>query len=433
MAYGGGAASQGAGQFSALDDSDEEDEGGGYVLHVRTALLEAKKGAITALGEMAAHTGAAFCPHLEESMTVLQSAAGNWHPLIKGETAEALPSLILPSVAAHHGGKIDWEKGDIAGQSPMSAHTTAVSTAVLQELVSLMNDDDGETVGKACEGIQIVIEHCGPHALASIANECLTTAHTLLARQAPCQKNAELYGEGYDDDDDHDTFMTSVCDLVGSFARVMGAHFVQYLGQFLPPICEYAKTSRPPSDRAMAMGCLGELAQELEVGIKDHWVSVFLPAVLAGLADSDDNVKRNAAFCTGVCCEGLGQVVAADYPQLLQGVGTIFGIDPNASDASAAAVDNAAAAVSRMIMASPESVPMAQVLPTLLKTLPLKNDMTENEAVFRCLLGLLQMNQPDAVANKAELARIFTEAIAEGSSVDEEIQNQLKVALSSLR
>ena len=55
-------------------------------------------------------------------MTVLQSAAGNWHPLIKGETAEALPSLILPSVAAHHGGKIDWEKGDIAGQSPMSAH-----------------------------------------------------------------------------------------------------------------------------------------------------------------------------------------------------------------------------------------------------------------------------------------------------------------------
>ena len=89
MAYGGGAASQGAGQFSALDDSDEEDEGGGYVLHVRTALLEAKKGAITALGEMAAHTGAAFCPHLEESMTVLQSAAGNWHPLIKGETAES--------------------------------------------------------------------------------------------------------------------------------------------------------------------------------------------------------------------------------------------------------------------------------------------------------------------------------------------------------
>ena len=86
-----------------------------------------------------------------------------------------------------------------------------------------------------------------------------------------------------------------------------------------------------------------------------------------------------------------------------------------------------------MIMASPESVPMAQVLPALLKTLPLKNDMTENEAVFRCLLGLLQMNQPDAVANKAELARIFTEAIAEGSSVDEEIQNQLKVALTSLR
>ena len=64
-----------------MDDSDnEDDEGGNYVLHVRTALLEVKKGAITAVGEMAAHTGAAFCLHLEDVMKVLQKAANNWHP-----------------------------------------------------------------------------------------------------------------------------------------------------------------------------------------------------------------------------------------------------------------------------------------------------------------------------------------------------------------
>jgi len=421
-----------AGQFSGLDDSDEEDEDGNYVLHVRTALLESKKGAITALGEMAAHTGAAFCPYLEESMTVLQQAANNWHPLIKGETADALPSLVVPSVAAHHGGEIQWEKGDIGGASPMSPHTTAVTSAVLAELVALMKDDDGETVGKACEGIQAVIELCGPHALAPVASDCLATAHMLLTKQAPCQRVDELYGEVFDDDDDHDEFMTNVCDLVGAFGRVMGPHFVQYLPQFLPPICTYAKSSRPPSDRAMAMGCLGELSQELEKGIQDHWQSVFLPAVLAGLADPDDNVKRNAAFCAGVSCEGLGEAIAAQYPQLLQAISPIFSVDPAQGDATAAALDNAAAAVSRMIMASPGNVPMAQVLPALLKALPLKNDMTENETVYKCLLGLLQMNQPDAIANKAELRRIFTEATSEGSKVEEEVQNKLKLALPAL-
>lgn len=329
-----------AGQFSGLDDSDEEDEEGNYVLHVRTALLEAKKGAITALGEMAKHTGAAFCPYLEDSMTVLQQSANNWHPLIKGETAEALPSLVVPSIAAHHGGEIEWTKGDIGGASPMSPHTTAVTSAVLGELVSLMKDDDGDTVGKACEGIQSVIELCGPHALAPVANDCLTGAFNLLSRQAPCQGAEELYGEGFDDDDDHDDFMTSVCDLVGSFGRVMGPHFLQYLPQFLPPICAYAKTSRPPSDRAMAMGCLGELAQELEGGIKDHWQTVFLPAILAGLADPDDNVKRNAAFCAGVCCEGLGDAIAAQYPQLLQVISPIFSSDPNQGESAAAALDS---------------------------------------------------------------------------------------------
>mmetsp|Transcript_37175 Transcript_37175/g.54715 ORF Transcript_37175/g.54715 Transcript_37175/m.54715 type:complete len:1080 (-) Transcript_37175:170-3409(-) len=419
-----------AGQFSALDDSDDEGAASGYVLHVRTALFEAKKGAITALGEMAAHTGAAFVPFLEDSIKVLQKAATNWHPLIKCEVAQSLPSMIVPSVAANHDGEIAWEKGDVTCANPMSEHTIAVVSAVLNDLLTLMDDDDKETVGKACEGIQSVIELCGPHALIPVANGCLQKTHDILSRKSPCQQGEE--DEEPDDDDDHDSFMTSVCDLVGAFARVMGSQFNQYLPQFLPPICGYAKTSRPPSDRSMAIGCLGEIAQELESSISEHWESVFLPAVLSGLADEDDNVKRNAAFTAGVCCEGLGASVANQYPQLLQALSPLFSIDSSVSDSSAACVDNAAAAVSRMIMATPGSVPMPQVLPALLQSLPLKNDMTENETVYKCLLGLLQMNQPDAVALKAEFSRIFQAAVEEGSKVDDDIKAQLAAALPSL-
>jgi len=427
---------QNAEQFQYLDDSDDEDEdGGNYVMHIRTALLEAKKGAITAIGEMAAHTGTAFVPYLKEVMEVLTSAGRNhWHPLIKCEVAEALPSMVVPSVAAYHNGEIVWEKGDVGGTNPMSPHTQAITEAVLNELIFLMRDEDKDTVGKACEGVQSVIELVGPHALVIVASECLKNTHELLTKKAPCQQTDDGYGElPDDDDDDHDTFMTSVCDLVGSFARVMGTHFKQYLNEFLPAVCAYAKSSRPPSDRSMAIGCLGEIAQELEGSISEHWISVFYPAVLAGLADPDDNVKRNAAFCAGVCCENLGDGIAGDYPQLLQAISPLFVIDPNQGDSSSACIDNAAAAISRMIMALPDQVPLSQVLPALLSALPLKSDMTENETVYTCLLGLLQMNQPDLLALQEALRRVLVEATMEDSKVAEEIQDKLRLAAQSMQ
>lgn len=424
-------------QFQYLDDSDdeEEDEEGNYVMHIRTALLEAKKGAITAIGEMAAHTGAAFVTHLEEVMTALTSAGRNhWHPLIKCEVAEALPSMVVPSVAAYHEGEIAWEKGDVGGTNPMSAHTQAITQAVLNELLVLMQDDDKETVGKACEGVQSVIELVGPHALVMVASECLKHTHELLTKKAPCQQADDGYGDlPDDDDDDHDTFMTAVCDLVGSFARVMGPHFKQYLKEFLPAICAYGKSSRPPSDRSMAMGCLSELAQELDGAISEYWQAVFYPAILAGLADPDDNVKRNAAFCAGVCCETLGDGITGEYTQILQAISPLFVVDPSQGDSSSACVDNAAAAVSRMIMASPEHVPFPQVLPALLSALPLKTDMTENETVYTCLLGLLQMNQPDLLAQKEELRRILIDATSDSSKVAEEIQEKLRLAAQSMQ
>jgi hypothetical protein len=430
---GDGGGGGGGNNLSGLDDSDDEDNEGNYVLHVRTALLEVKKGAITALGEMAAHTGTNFCPHLEECMQVLQKAAGNWHPLVKCEVADAFPSLIIPSIAAYHNGEIEWKKGDLSGPNPLSAHTQAIVGAVMQELIALMMDDDKSTVGKACEALQSVIELCGPHAMAPMANELLSNTHALLNKTAPCQEADQMYGELPDDDDDHDVVTQAACDLVGGFGRVMGAQFAPYLPQFLPAICEYGKSSRPPSDRSMSVGCLSEIAQELEVAIADHWKSVFLPAVLAGLADADDNVKRNSAFCAGVCCEHLKDQAASDFQSILQVMGPIFSINiANENDSSAACIDNAAAAVARMIMASPTHVPLPQVLPAFLRVLPLKTDMTENDTVYACLLGLLQMNHPDMVANVPEVKRIFNEACQEGSKVDDETKHKLQQTLQTL-
>jgi hypothetical protein len=328
----------------------------------------------------------------------------------------------------------------------MSAPTAAVASAVLTELLELMADDDADTAGKACEGVQSVIELCGPHALLPVAELCLQRTHQLITNEAPCQVGAGQEGttvEGAEDegDDDHRPYMTSVCDLIGAYGRVMGDNFAAQLPNFLPPVCKFAGANRPASDRAMAMGCLGELAQEMpNAAVPTYWDSVFLPGVVAGLADSDRNVQRNAAFCAGVCAVGLSDAqAAAGFPKLMQALEPLFQLtpdlaDPSTADSTKACVDNAAAAISRMMVAHPNHIPIGQAVPVLLKHLPLKNDMTENETVYGCILGL--MGNPNAQEilgqNRNELQRVFQEATAAASQVDDEIKSKLVQALNTL-
>jgi importin-4 len=417
--------------FAGLDDSDDEDAGENLVLHVRTAFLDVKKGAITALGEMAAHCGTHFCPFLEATMQSLQEAAGNWHPLIKSEAADAFPSLIVPSISAYHHGTIEWKKGDAT--NTMSSHTNAILLAVLQEELKLVKDEEPGVVTKALEALSSLIELCGPAAFAAVQSEAMQAAHDVLAKATPSQTPNPLYetpdepeGEDEDDSEQH-VLLQTASDLVVSFCKVTGEGFCQFLPQFLPLIVEYTKQSRPPVDRGMAYGTLGEIAQEVGTGILPYWQSIFLPTIMAGLADSDHSAARNTAFLCGMCCESLGMAIVADYPRLLQGLSPIFGLDAGHSVDTQGCVDNAAAAIARMIMAAPDAVsPLGQVLDAFCKALPLKSDFSENETVYKCLTGLMQMKH--AALSRAHVERIVTAACSEGSNVEANHQDLLRQA-----
>jgi hypothetical protein len=354
-------------------------------------------------------------------LKVLQKAAKNWHPVIKCAVAEALPSLVAASVAAHHEGAIKWTKGDVKS-SGLDKRIVFIASAVLKELITLMEDHDNETVGKACRSIQSVIEQCGPGILGPVKTDCVGKATDLLRKRALCQ--LEL-------DDGHDEFMTSVCGLVGSFARVMGDQFTPFLPDFLAAIVECGKSPRPPSDRSIAMVCLGVIAREVDVSA--HWESTYFPAILARLGDPVNDVKHNAACSAGMCCESLGEKVGDKYSQLLPAITQLFSLDRSSGKSSAATVDNAAAAVARMILACPQKVPMSQVLPALLGVLPLKSDMTENETVYNCLFTLQKMPQADFVANRDKVRKVYTAATGNGSTVDKEIQRKITLALEGLK
>jgi len=411
----------------------------------------------TALGEISRYTGPQFTPYTTQTLTTLctllnTDADNNMsyiysNTMLRSEVAEALSGMIMPAVATL-GGDIEWTKGEAnpaMTKPPLTPQIQEVSQMCLQALIVILKEDmDSAVVGKSCESMQAILELLGPASLAPVANECLEAVHSLLSGKAPCQESFERAllgedgnGDGDDDLDDdldeHESYMVHVMDLVGAMGRILGSSFAQYLPQYLPAICRWGKPSKPAEDRAMTMGILGELAQEIDAAsLSPHVESVFYPAIQAGLADEDGNVQRNAAFLTGVTCETLGDAMSPQYMQLLQLLSPMFALPVTVSEDVAPIVDNAAAAVARMITTCPSAVPLEQVLPTFLSVLPLKDDMTENETVYGCLLTLLGSNNAVLAAQKAELLRVFQAAVAD-ENVQENVKAQLSSALASLQ
>ena len=111
----------------------------------------------------------------------------------------------------------------------------------------------------------------------------------------------------------------------------------------------------------------------------------------------------------------------------------LFNIDPNVNDASAACRDNACGAIARMITAQPAACPLDQILPILLKCLPIVNDDAENEPVYQCLVDLAKANLGDlGGALKNDVLRVVKHAFESNEGEGVKISDELKADLKTV-
>jgi importin-4 len=89
--------------------------------------------------------------------------------------------------------------------------------------------------------------------------------------------------------------------------------------------------------------------------------------------------------------------LSSQYITLLGALRPMFDVAPDASAAKLNARDNAAGAVSRLIIKNVSAVPLDQVLPVIMASLPLRNDFLENRPVFRAIFHLFKV-QPTVLA-----------------------------------
>ncbi|KAI5661542.1 hypothetical protein M9H77_20865 [Catharanthus roseus] len=392
-----------------IDDSDEDDNVNGFGgvssddeahdeprvrnISIRTGVLDEKAAATQALGMFALHTKNSYAPYLEESMKILAKHSSYFHEDVRLQAIIALKHILTAAQAVCHGHSEGMAKIKEVLDSVMNIY-----------LKTMAEDDDKEVVAQACMSVADIIRDFGYMAVEPYISKLVETTLLLLREQSGCQQ-IESDSENDDDDTEHDeVLMDAVSDLLPAFAKAMGSNFAPIFAKMFEPLMKFAKASRPPQDRTMVVACLAEVAQDMGAPIAGY-IDILMPLVLKEMASSDATNRRNAAFCVGELCKNGGDYALKYYGDVLRGLHPLFGD----SEPDNAVRDNAAGAVARMIMVHPESIPLNQVLPVLLKVLPLKEDREESMAVYSCICNLVLLSNPQILSLVPELVNLFAQ------------------------
>ncbi|XP_057466083.1 uncharacterized protein LOC130755649 [Actinidia eriantha] len=380
--------------FSGVSSDDEaHDEPKVRNISIRTGVLDEKAAATQALGLFALHTKSNFAPYLEESLKILVRHSSYFHEDVRLQATIALKNILTAAQAVFQG----------QNEGPTRAREF-LDTVMNIYIKTMTEDDDKEVVAQACMSIADIIKDIGYIAVEPYMSQLVEATLVLLREEAVCQQ-AESDGEIDDDDAEHDeVLMDAVSDLLPAFANSMGIHFAPIFEKLFGPLMKFAKTSRPPQDRTMVVACLAEVAQHMGAPIAGY-IDTLTPLVLKELASPVATNRRNAAFCVGELCKNGGDSALKYYGDILRALYPLFG----ESEPDAAARDNAAGAVARMILVHPESVPLNQVLPVFLKVLPLKEDHEESVAVYSCVCNLVLSSNPQIMTLVPELVNLFAQ------------------------
>ncbi|KAJ1878269.1 hypothetical protein LPJ57_003513, partial [Coemansia sp. RSA 486] len=272
-------------------------------------------------------------------------------------------------------------------------NTMAMIRLVLPALLKMWEDEDDKmVVAQICTELRSAMSEVGPAVTIEYAEQISVRLLEIFEKKALCQTiDDDFDDEGGDELDEEDLteydsmLICAAADCVAEFADVFGEAFTPIMDTFLPHIAGYAKPTFAVSERAMAVGCLAEIAKNMGPAITKYAETLF-PIFMAGLRDEHAEVASNGAFAVGALIEAatidatpyFGEVLKALYPLVKR------------SDNTNNARDNAAGCVARLILENADAVPLADVLPAWIEALPIRNDHMEDLPVYDAICHLLK-------------------------------------------
>nr|XP_043622520.1 importin-4-like [Erigeron canadensis] len=403
----------GLGAISSDDEAQDDPRVGN--ISIRTKVVDEKAAATQSLGLFALHTKIAYAPYLEESVKIMVKHSIYFHGDVRLQAITGLQHILT---AAH---------AFLQGQNEGTSKTKQLLGTVMTIYTKTLNeDDDKEVVAQACMSVAKITKDFEYVAIEPYIPQLVESTLILLQQKSACQQ-VESYSDSDKDDFGHDKMlMDAVTDLLSAFSKAMGSNFATSFATLYDALMEFAKGSRSPQDWTMVVACLAEVAQNMGSPVSDY-IDPVMPFVLKELASSSATNRRNAAFCVGELFKNggncglkyLSDALHCLYPLLEE------------SEPDHAVRDNAAGAIAKMIMTHRDSVPLNQVLPLLIKVLPIKEDREESAPVYNCICNLVLQSNSQILQLVSDLVMVFAQ-VAASPYETREVKLQIGAAISHL-
>uniref|UniRef100_A0A672ISC2 TOG domain-containing protein n=1 Tax=Salarias fasciatus TaxID=181472 RepID=A0A672ISC2_SALFA len=383
-----------------LEDEPETDLHDVAGFSVENAYIDEKEDACDALGEIAFNTGAAFQPFLESSFQQVYELRDFPHEDVRRAAFGAMGQFCR----AQH--KV-WKENPT--ETNHQALLKLLDVVLPCFLETVRKETERQVVMGVLETMNGVIKSCKGEAFQN-PTRLKDVSHVIrdvLKKKTVCQ---DAGGDEADDEEQQAEYDAMLQEFAGEgiplvASSVPADSFAPFLNDLLPLIMAKAKSSCPVSDRSFSVGTIGEILQALVSvpggrGVAGRLSNRLLPVLVAGVRDSDAEVRNNSVFGLGCLAEAAGPIIVSDYPTMLSVFSNML-----SKESDLRVIDNLCAALCRMILSNVDAVPLDHVVPALVGHLPLKEDLEENKTVFSCL-ALLYKHSRDLVRRKAQSALV---------------------------
>lgn len=401
----------------SLEDESETDIHDINGFSVENAYIDEKEDACDALGEIAFNTGASFQPFLESSFTEVSEMRNYPHDDVRRAAHGAMGQFCC----AQH--KVWKENPTEQNHQALLKLLDVVLTGFLE---TIRTESERQVVMGVLETLNSVIKSCKEEAFKNPTRlkDISHMIRDVLKKNTICQDG----GGDEADDDDQAEYDSMLQEYAGEGIPLVAAAvppetFAPFLNDLLPLIMSKAKSSSTVADRSFSVGTIGELLQayvDVPGGQKaaGKLSNRLLPVLVAGVKDSDAEVRNNSVFGLGCLAQAAGPIISSDYPMMLSVFSNLL-----SKESDLRVIDNLCAALCRMIMSNVEIVPLEQVVPALVSRLPLKEDLEENKTVFNCL-AMLYRHSPALIVPLMKPIVATSGHIVGNKKVDAEAQSK---------
>eukprot|EP01121_Diplochlamys_sp_Union-15-3_P015584 TRINITY_DN5188_c0_g1_i1.p1 TRINITY_DN5188_c0_g1~~TRINITY_DN5188_c0_g1_i1.p1 ORF type:complete len:831 (+),score=142.12 TRINITY_DN5188_c0_g1_i1:157-2493(+) len=398
---------------------------------VGSSFLDEKLQALHALSIFALACGPHIIPFVQRCLQSLEILIRYIHPDIRRGALAPLESFMIACHIAYPPEQ-KWIPNHPPDQPPnvVTKGTQELSNTIVPLFIFVFEgDEERRVVAKAQDCLINVIKLIGPGVIFPHMDSLKSSLLSLIKSKAPCQE-----GDDSDDEDEENEVESEIAQLftsttvfIADLSKVFGNYFLNYFELIEELLRYHLNPSSVPGFREDVIACCAEVCRAL--GPHIHYkLDILAAAAIAGLKDEYEPVRCNSAYLTGTLCEYGGEKVLQYYPQFLELLSHLFN-----KNSIPGTIDNASGALGRMITAYPMAVPLQQVLPVLIDSLPLRVDFQESHSTYGALISLFYKSNEAIVPFIPRIVVLFSDLVTDQnvpSDVQAEMTKVLKVLIS---